>query len=558
MKLENKFIEQAEYIPKEEFPLLSSIHPNEDVILKKLTQSGAKLITGPRGCGKTTLILKAYNMLLSKKNSAFGIYINFKSSLKLEPIYKSNANGSYWFTYWMYLKIYEGLYQTMKDYSKSSEDLSISLEDTIVLLNYLELGDIDNAKTHEKDINYYSLENDINVVLKVLNKNRCVILFDDAAHAFSVEQQRDFFDFFRKIKTRYISPKAAIYPGVTSFAPTFNIGHDAEEINAWLDPENESYFMFMNELLKKRVPDEVYQILADNKYLLYIICYAAFGIPRQLLNIVRNLYNEQKDGDIEIKINRTNIFKQIRISYKSTMNVFTSLKNKIPTYSSYIEEGQEVYDRIIDLVKIYNRNKKAERKSITIAIRKEVNPDLKKIIGFYQYAGLLSHKGQLSKGEKGTFELYLINIGALIDNNALLTTKGINLADLATSLLSRNAHEFTRTQSEKLLTKGMEPLKLSLPPCQSCKTERINESALFCYNCGAPLITASTYEKLISDSISNLNLTDHRVTTIKSHSSIKEIKDILYDIGGTELQTVPQVGKYWASKIYYLAEEYIS
>lgn len=556
--MENTFIEQAEYIPKEDFPILSSIHPNEDVILKKLIQSGAKLLTGPRGCGKTTLILKAYNKLLDKSHNAFGVYINFKTSLKLEPIYKSNANGSYWFTYWMYLKIYEGLYDCIHDHKIKYEDLEISQEETKLLLNYLELGDVEKAKSYNKEITIHSLEKNIEIVFTVLDKSRCVILFDDAAHAFSVEQQRDFFEFFRKIKGRYISPKAAIYPGVTSFAPTFNIGHDAEEVNAWIDPENDSYFSFMQELLRKRLPETVFIVLQENKYLLYIICYSSFGVPRQLLNIVRNLYNENDDGTFEIRIDRGNVFKQIRSSYKSTMGVFLSLKNKIPTYKNYIEEGYKVYDTILSLIKQYNKAKTVEKKSITIAIKKEINPDLRKIIGFYQYAGLLSNKGQLSKGEKGVFDLYLINIGALIDTNSILTTRSINLKNLSTALLNRNAHEFTRTQSENLLTKGIDSIKLNLPACQSCKAERINENSRFCYNCGAPLINASTYEHLINDPINNLQLTEKRVMTIKENSSIAKIKDILYDIGGTELRTVPQVGKFWASKIYYLAEEYIS
>lgn len=556
--MENTFIEQAEYIPKDDFPILSSIHPNEDVILKKLIQSGAKLLTGPRGCGKTTLILKAYNKLLEKNHTAFGIYINFKTSLKLEPIYKSNANGSFWFTYWMYLKIYEGLYNCIQDHNQNYDELAISKEDTKLILNYLELGDIEKAKSFEKEITVHTVEEDIESVFAILNKTRCVILFDDAAHAFSVEQQRDFFEFFRKIKGRYIAPKAAIYPGVTSFAPTFNIGHDAEEVNAWINPENESYFTFMLELLKKRLPKEVFKELEENKYLLYIICYSSFGIPRQLLNIVRNLYNENEDDKYEIRIDRSNVFKQIRASYKSTLNVFSSLKNKIPTYKNYIEEGREVYEKIIALIKQYNKAKSIERKSLTIAIKKEIHPDLRKIIGFYQYAGLLSNKGQLSKGEKGVFELYLLNIGALVDTNSILTTRSINLNHLATALLSRNAHEFTRTQSENLLPKGLESIKLNLPPCQNCKAERINENSRFCYNCGAPLVNASTYEHLINDPINNLQLTDRRVKTIKENSDIRKIKDILYDIGGTELRTVPQVGKFWSSKIYYLAEEYIS
>jgi predicted AAA+ superfamily ATPase len=87
MEHDSRFIEQAEYIPASDFIEWSSEHPNEQAILKKLSQGGAKLLTGPRGCGKTTLMLKSYNQLLSKSRAgAFPIYVNFKSSLKLEPL----------------------------------------------------------------------------------------------------------------------------------------------------------------------------------------------------------------------------------------------------------------------------------------------------------------------------------------------------------------------------------------------------------------------------------------------------------------------------------------
>ncbi len=557
--MENTFIEQAEYIPKEDFISLSSIHPNEDVILNKLIQSGAKLLTGPRGCGKTTLILKAYNKMLSPKLNAFGIYVNFKTSLKLEPIYKSTANGSYWFSYWMYLKIYEGLYQSIKDHDKPSIDFVISYDNIKRLLAVLELGEIEKAKALESEINLHTVESDIELAFQLLNKNRCVLLFDDAAHAFSVDQQKDFFELFRKIKGRYISPKAAIYPGVTSFSPTFNVGHDAEEINAWIDPESDRYLAFMLELLQKRLPQDIYDILLyENKNLLYIMCYCSFGIPRQLLNMARNLYTENEDETFSISIDRSTVFKQIRESYKSTLNVFSSLEKKIPTYINYIEEGSQVYEKIIFLIKQYNKSKPIDRKSLVIAIKRELYSDLKKIMGFYQYAGLVSHKGQLSRGEKGVFELYLINIGALIDANAILTTRAISTQELASSLMARNAHEFTRTQSENLLTSGIDSIKLNLPACQSCKAERINENSRFCHNCGAPLISSSNYESLVNEPIDCLGLTERRINTIKEYSSIRKVKDILYDIGGTELRSVPQVGKYWSSKIYYLAEEYIS
>jgi len=50
------FVEQAEYIQPEDFGKWGVAHPQENAIIKKLISPGAKLITGPRGCGKTRRI----------------------------------------------------------------------------------------------------------------------------------------------------------------------------------------------------------------------------------------------------------------------------------------------------------------------------------------------------------------------------------------------------------------------------------------------------------------------------------------------------------------------
>ncbi|MEZ8774617.1 AAA family ATPase [Vibrio sp. 10N.247.310.17] len=109
------FTEQAEYIPKKSFKKWTISHQNEVDIVKKLTQGGAKLITGPRGCGKTTLMLKAYNNLISSKRAnTLPVYVNFKSSLKLEPLYRNNPNAAYWFNQWLLLKVLLGLYESQE------------------------------------------------------------------------------------------------------------------------------------------------------------------------------------------------------------------------------------------------------------------------------------------------------------------------------------------------------------------------------------------------------------------------------------------------------------
>ena len=557
------FIEQAEYIRPVDFIEWSSDHPNENDIIKKLTQSGAKLLTGPRGCGKTTLMLKAYNKLSKKgSNGAFPIYVNFKSSLKLEPVYKSKANGGFWFSQWMYLKIYEGIYNGFTDLGFLNKlNLSVDLDLAKKILGLLELGEIDKAEKEGIELTTYDLEDDINSVISLTSKSRCVILLDDAAHAFSPEQQNDFFEFFRKIKSRKISPKAAIYPGVTNFPPTFNVGHDAEEINAWINPEGEDYMWFMTTMLSKRLPQEVYEKLTKEDSLLTIMCYSAFGIPRILLNMVRSFYSEEETDssvEYEISFNRTKLLNQVKESNKSTLSVYTSLEKKLPTYINYVEEGNEVFNKIIDLIKAYNKDKAVERKSISIAIKKELSSDLKKILGFFQYAGLASHKGQVSRGEKGVFEIYIINLAALIDNNAILASKATKTDDIAIALKSRNAHEFTRTKSDYLVPENGLALKLKMPACQKCGEERSNEEARFCFNCGSPLKAASIYEELVNEKIDVLPLTPIRIKAIKSNSGIKLVRDILHDIGHKELLSVPQVGSHWAAKIYHLAEEYIS
>lgn len=557
------FIEQAEYISPDDFIEWSSDHPNEDVILKKLTQAGAKLLTGPRGCGKTTLMLKAYNKL--SKNGvggAFPIYVNFKSSLKLEPVYKSKANGGFWFSQWMYLKIYEGIYSSLSESNNLDElNLSVKLDSVKKILGLLELGEISKAEKENVELTTYNLEEDIVSSMAFAKKNRCVLLLDDAAHAFSPEQQHDFFEFFRKIKNRKISPKAAIYPGVTNFPPTFNVGHDAEEINAWVNPEGDSYMWFMTMMLSRRLPQEVYERLSKEDALLTIMCYAAFGIPRILLNMVRSFYTEDEvDGSIKYKVSftRTKLLAQVKESNKSAVAVYASLEKKLPTYSNYVVEGDIVFNKIVDLIKTYNRDKAIKRKSISIAIKKELSSDLKKILGFFQYAGLASHKGQVSRGEKGVFDLYLINLAALIDSNAVLASKAAKTDDIAVALKNRNAHEFTRTKTDFLLPEDGPQLKLRMPACQNCGEQRSSEEARFCSSCGAPLKTASIYEELINEKIDVLPLTTKRIRALKTKSSIKVVRDVLHDIGHKELLSVPQVGRYWAARIYYLAEEYIS
>lgn len=51
----------------------------------------------------------------------------------------------------------------------------------------------------------------------VLQLKRLNVLFDEAAHIFRPEQQRQFFTLFRDMRSPYMTCNAAVYPGVTSY-----------------------------------------------------------------------------------------------------------------------------------------------------------------------------------------------------------------------------------------------------------------------------------------------------------------------------------------------------
>lgn len=554
---EKVFTEQAEYIDSANLENWHIEHPNEKLIMKKLCQGGAKLLTGPRGCGKTTLLLKAYNEMRHRKD-VFSVYVNFKTSLKIEPLYRKNTNGSYWFNQWLFLKIYKGIFKSLRDYEiADSIDLVFNQKDIDSYINKIELGIVDEISTVNELLSISILEDEIKKILNVSGMSSCVLLLDDAAHAFSKEQQYDFFEFFRNIKSREISPKAAIYPGVTNFSASFHVGHDAEEINVWIKVTDDDYIEFMTKLLQKRFPVEIFLQLTKDKDLLNLICYSSFGIPRALLNIVHNLWKEKKS--VEIDCSRNGILKSIRQVNGLFMNIYKSLEEQLPIYKEFVKKGDGIYETLLESLKQYNKEKDFFNQAVEVGIKKPIPVELDKVFNFLQYAGLLMYARELSRGENGRYAIYIINYGFLIEKNVFGGRTNIKNVELATALKTRNMHEYKRFTVESLLGEGdiRDIFPFSLPPCPKCHTPRISADTKFCSECGEKLVTPSLFEGLVNNDISILPLTPSRVETIKQNSKIRTIRDILMDTDHRELRSVPGVGPYWTNKISSYAEEYI-
>lgn len=562
LPLDENFIEQAEYISEEKFLSLSADHPDEEGIVRRLSVGGAKLLVGPRGCGKTTLMLKAYYSLLRNvEATTLPVYVNFKLSLKLEPLYVNTPNAAFWFRLWLNLKIYESLLDsiaasnryTIPDGVPSAADINLALAS-------IESGKIDATRNPD----HYTLDGLITNIEKTLSKNnlvRCVLLLDDAAHAFSPRQQEDFFEFFRQIKSREISPKAAIYPGITTHSPTFHVGHDAEQIDVWVRPDQPSYVEFMKTLAEKRFGGTLPRALSATPKAVEFLAYAAFGIPRSFLNMLRTIYhNEATLSPTNKGVDRIKLLDIAKQSREMSHNVYESLAFKLPTYKSFVTTGQDVYQNIITTLKDFNRARPEDNQALEVGIKRPLAPEIEKVFGFLQYAGLLMPSGANSRGVKGVFDLYMVHFGDLITENAIIGRRTKSVSSFVTAFSAQTHQAWPRISPETLArSENFSSLfRLSLPHCQNCGAERASEHAKFCQNCGAQLKTASLYDELINQDISVLPLSKKIVSRIKENSNIRKIKDILIDTDRVNLRSIKFIGPIRAEYIRNCAEEHVA
>jgi hypothetical protein len=562
LPFEVNFIEQAEYIDSESFEKLTIEHPQEESILRKLMGGGAKLLIGPRGCGKSTLMLKAFHKMLSAVGpQALPVYVNFKLALKVEPLYSKGANAPFWFKGWLTLKVIEALRKTLEEIDGIDLPDSFPKKEFIErTLVKIEAGTTDGAETEQFSIPF--LQQTIDEILDRNNINRCVLLIDDAAHAFSEKQQEDFFDFFRAVKSKSISPKAAVYPGITSHSPSFQVGHDAEQIDVWVKPSGEDYESFMLELAKKRFEGTQINLVDNNEDDIAFLAYCSFGIPRAFLGMLRAIYNSPEtylnsDGSLS----KAKVLTLSRSGKEMSHRVYSSLEAKLPSLKSYVENGEFIYRTLLDSIKEFNSGKGRSEQSMQFGIRNPLDPNLEKVISFYQYAGLIMSIGDFSRGENGVFSVYELHIGDLVTDNAIVSRRTKSISLFLEVLRAKKLQIWPRTFSSKILelTKlnGID-FKISLPQCQVCGTERPTPEAHFCPNCGSRLKSSSAYEHLADQDISVLDISPAMKDRIKKNSQIRKVRDILIDSSREQLMSIKYIKKARAVKIVGAAEEYVS
>jgi ABC-type arginine transport system ATPase subunit len=555
LSLASVFEERAEYLSRSDLTQWTEITPNDRRILAKLKGPGAKLLTGPRGSGKSTLLRAAYFDLL-ESGDVLPVYVNFARSLALEPLFHRNSNALQIFRQWVVMKVVLGVSEALDE---AGEELPSLLEDQAVqatdYVNGLAIGT--GAHNLDAPMSPASLLRHLEGWAKSIGRKRVVLLLDDAAHAFSPQQQREFFEIFRELRSSRVSAKAAVYPGITSYSPHMHVGHEAELVEAWYRPDADEFLPMMRSLVSRRLPAALQQKLEGREELVDYLALASFGLPRGFLVMLSQLLGVEED-DVS-NPTRKMADAALAAHASSVRGIFESLADKMPRYKRFVEVGAELERAMVRQLAVFNRAKTVRKKAVVVGLADPLGPELAKVFDMLEYAGLLRGADTVSRGVKGVFHRYELHYSIVIQENALALGKSVAVASIVEALSTRDAHAFVRSRGTSLLGEGFSGrCTLDLASCEHCGTPRLSEEAQFCMKCGRPLADVSIYEELLKASIDRLPLTAKKRDGLKVHTSIRTVGDVLLDDESKEVRKVPYVGPIWSARIHRYAEEFVS
>lgn len=555
-QLASVFEQRAEYLSATELKSWTAYTERDRAMIAKLLGPGAKLLIGPRGSGKSTLLRSAFYEAL-EGGSCLAVYVNYAHSLALEPLFHRQANALQIFRQWLLYKIISGVKQVFKLLKEEMpSDLRALADDAEVLIRGFESGGV--PELPEMPLTPQLLGESLERWTDGLGMQRCVLLMDDAAHAFSPEQQREFFEVFRGLRSRRVAGKAAVYPGITSYSPNFHVGHDAELIEVWSKPDAE-YLESMRAVIQKRLPEQLREPLKGKDDIVNLLALASFGLPRGFLNMLSQVFGIGEGGQPETP-SRRRAEDAIADHAESVRALFTTLRSKLPRFEKFVEAGVELENAALDALRKYNQLKSdVEGKTNVVAIREPIGPKFERVLNMLEYAGVVRSERSVSRGVKGRFRRYSLHNASVIGRNALSLGKSYSVRAVVDSLISGTSHDFVRATPATLLGADFEErCVLNLPNCGKCGTPRVAEDQRFCMKCGAELGLASVYEELLRSKLDQLPLTDKKISGIQKHTKLETVQDILLDDEAQSLLKVPYIGPVWANRIRTIAEEFVS
>ncbi|MER7903358.1 hypothetical protein ABTX84_08850 [Streptomyces sp. NPDC095614] len=236
------------------------------------------------------------------------------------------------------------------------------------------------------------------------NLKRICLFVDEAAHVFIPGQQRQFFTLMRDLRSPFLSVKAAVYPGATSYGESFQPLHDATALSVDRVITESDYASNMRLVVFKQDPS-LREAIEQNGEVFDSLAYAATGNPRTLLQTMRRV----------TKFNRRNVQDVIREYYREEIwSEHSSLTERYPGHQELIDWGRNFIENNV-LSTLYSRNRRDKgEKTSFLWVHRDAPHAVREALRLLSYSGILQEGVSGVKGTRSQIGTrYMVNLGCL-------------------------------------------------------------------------------------------------------------------------------------------------
>jgi hypothetical protein len=425
MSSTNQFIIRTEDIKPENILELFVATERDRLLISALKSPNPLIIEGSRGTGKSFLlrVCEREQTVSFPTDRILPIYVSFaKSSL----LHTSNPQQ---FQHWMLARICSRILRTLRTSGMlgiNSQSLRIlagtNASPPVEPTTLEQIADafeesfrtpgiaVDDREVPDVEQFRDAIE-DICVELRI---SRINLLFDEAAHIFRPEQQRQFFTLFRDLRSPYLTCNAAVYPGVTAYGTAFETSHDARIESLHRDITDPGYRNQMREIISKQASSEMQRDIERNGENFDALAYAVSGNPRLLLRTLE-LAPNLKTAEVQTAVKnfyRTTIWAE-----------HSGLAERYGGHSSLIDWGRSFMEETVIPDSIAkNRTWKSEGKAertCVFWIHRDAPAAAKEALRLLTYTGIINKLDSgvvATRREVGT--RYAINVGCLAATEA--------------------------------------------------------------------------------------------------------------------------------------------
>ena len=565
LEVAHQYEERADHLELETFATNTALTDDSEDWIKALTGSGAKLLVGPRGCGKTHLMRYAFTRCVADSELPLAVYINLNRYCTLVPLLRRRPVALSTFYVWVVANIVGGVHESVAAFQAAAQNQTRDI-DGLQEFDPVEVRDLIGAyeKNLTPDGNLEAVANRLTIdrvkqllirSADALKRRRIVLLLDDAALTLTPEYLSHFFDIYRALKAPRIAPKASVYPGTTEYGPNFHAGHEADTVFVWKRVSDSNYLAFMEDIGAKRFPD-----MADiPNEIRAMLAYSAFGVPRAFMTLVRSyLKNLKRQSTSQSAFNVT-----IDEFLADRVREYMTLKEKKPQLASIVEVGKRLFNSMVDSVTEANQllvDGTSRQLYIGIDASGVIDkPYVTRMLLLLEEAGMVYSASAVSHGDRDYWR-YVPHVAALQSKRAF-ARKGAFSPKFTVEMLSRTdeKHPVRRSMSTLLDAPTLEGLSLDLPNCLNCQAKRV-EGAKYCFNCGERLTDESTYDRLMLTSLASIpGLTDWQRDKLSNWKSVPKTvgEFIALQDPGTTLRIIRGVGKIRAKTIIDAVQSFL-